>query len=53
MTDVGSTKGSIMNEAEALFSKEISFIGGHPMAGSHKTELKVQKRIYLKMHFIF
>lgn len=32
-----------MNEAEALFSKEISFIGGHPMAGSHKTGVESAK----------
>lgn len=43
VTDVGSTKGTIMNEAEALFSKEISFIGGHPMAGSHKTGVESAK----------
>ena len=35
VTDVGSTKGEIMKAAEALNKKRISFIGGHPMAGSH------------------
>ncbi|MEH7582166.1 prephenate dehydrogenase [Priestia megaterium] len=35
VTDVGSTKGEIMKSAEALNKKRISFIGGHPMAGSH------------------
>lgn len=35
VTDVGSTKGEIMNAAQALNKKRISFIGGHPMAGSH------------------
>ncbi|MED3863676.1 prephenate dehydrogenase [Priestia megaterium] len=35
VTDVGSTKGEIMKAAEALNKKCISFIGGHPMAGSH------------------
>lgn len=35
VTDVGSTKGEIMKAAEALNNKCISFIGGHPMAGSH------------------
>ncbi|WP_129710429.1 prephenate dehydrogenase [Priestia megaterium] len=35
ITDVGSTKGEIMKAAEALNKKRISFIGGHPMAGSH------------------
>lgn len=35
VTDVGSTKGEIMKAAQALNKKRISFIGGHPMAGSH------------------
>ncbi|WP_394553792.1 prephenate dehydrogenase [Priestia aryabhattai] len=35
VTDVGSTKGEIMKTAQALNKKRISFIGGHPMAGSH------------------
>ncbi|MGG3267833.1 prephenate dehydrogenase [Priestia aryabhattai] len=35
VTDVGSTKGEIMKAAQALNKKWISFIGGHPMAGSH------------------
>ncbi|MFP7737148.1 prephenate dehydrogenase [Priestia aryabhattai] len=35
VTDVGSTKGEIMKAAQALNKKCISFIGGHPMAGSH------------------
>lgn len=43
VTDVGSTKGTIMKEAESLFSKKVSFIGGHPMAGSHKTGVESAK----------
>lgn len=35
VTDVGSTKVEIMKAAQALNKKRISFIGGHPMAGSH------------------
>ncbi|MQR88847.1 prephenate dehydrogenase/arogenate dehydrogenase family protein [Bacillus megaterium] len=35
VTDVGSTKGEIMKAAQELNKKRISFIGGHPMAGSH------------------
>jgi prephenate dehydrogenase len=35
--DVGSTKNTIMKKAEKLGENGISFIGGHPMAGSHKT----------------
>ncbi|MCM3719321.1 prephenate dehydrogenase [Fictibacillus phosphorivorans] len=35
--DVGSTKKTIMEKAEKLAEQNIVFIGGHPMAGSHKT----------------
>lgn len=38
ITDVGSTKGSITSLAATLFpQKNVTFIGGHPMAGSHKS----------------
>ncbi|MHC0035329.1 prephenate dehydrogenase [Pseudoneobacillus sp. C159] len=37
ITDTGSTKGEIMNAAIELFNEKITFIGGHPVAGSHKT----------------
>ncbi|MEK3886077.1 prephenate dehydrogenase [Bacillus sp. FSL K6-3431] len=36
ITDVGSTKGRIMSKAESLVFNGAVFIGGHPMAGSHK-----------------
>ena len=36
VTDVGSTKSLIMEKAEKLFCNDVTFIGGHPMAGSHK-----------------
>jgi prephenate dehydrogenase len=41
--DVGSTKNTIMKKAEKLAEKGISFIGGHPMAGSHKTGVESAK----------
>lgn len=37
ITDVGSTKQQIMGKAVLLHNKGITFIGGHPMAGSHKS----------------
>lgn len=33
VTDTGSTKAEIMKEAEKVFSDDIDFIGGHPIAG--------------------
>ena len=38
ISDAGSTKSAIVNAAEENFAgKSVRFIGGHPMAGSHKT----------------
>ncbi|MCJ1968865.1 prephenate dehydrogenase [Pseudolactococcus carnosus] len=38
ISDSGSTKQDIINSAEKLFSGQaVRFVGGHPMAGSHKT----------------
>ncbi len=37
VTDTGSTKALIMKKAEELKEMGITFIGGHPMAGSHKS----------------
>ncbi|ARK25933.1 prephenate dehydrogenase [Sporosarcina sp. P37] len=37
VSDTGSTKKPIMDAAKALQEKGINFIGGHPMAGSHKS----------------
>lgn len=36
VTDVGSTKRIIMETADRYLPKNVSFIGGHPMAGSEK-----------------
>lgn len=41
ITDTGSTKQSIIQLAQELFeSKKIIFVGGHPMAGSHKSGVR-------------
>lgn len=37
ITDAGSTKVKIMEKASVLREKGAVFIGGHPMAGSHKS----------------
>lgn len=39
LTDVGSTKSTIVRSVDRLLDESpyISFVGGHPMAGSHET----------------
>lgn len=46
ISDTGSTKQEILKAAEPLVEKGICFIGGHPMAGSHKTGV-VAARVHL------
>lgn len=36
LTDVGSTKRSIVRAAESILPKSVHFVGSHPMAGSEK-----------------
>ncbi|WP_223702035.1 prephenate dehydrogenase [Sutcliffiella deserti] len=44
ITDVGSTKEKIVERATKLFRQEnVTFIGGHPMAGSHKSGVTAAK----------
>ncbi|MBS4173271.1 prephenate dehydrogenase [Bacillus sp. FJAT-49736] len=43
ITDTGSTKKSIVKKALQLAEKGIAFIGGHPMAGSHKSGVTAAK----------
>jgi prephenate dehydrogenase len=43
ITDVGSTKSKIMEAAEVFTKRGVLFIGGHPMAGSHKTGVESAK----------
>jgi len=44
ITDVGSTKHNIYEMAECFRDKGISFIGGHPMAGSERSGVKAANR---------
>lgn len=37
VTDVGSTKQTVMDASKSLTERGVTFIGGHPMAGSHLT----------------
>lgn len=43
ITDAGSVKSPIMETAKLLTDKGVAFIGGHPMAGSHKSGVKAAK----------
>ncbi|KGX92157.1 prephenate dehydrogenase [Pontibacillus halophilus JSM 076056 = DSM 19796] len=43
ITDVGSVKKPIMEVAEQLTNPQLAFVGGHPMAGSHKNGVKAAK----------
>ncbi|GAA0297176.1 prephenate dehydrogenase [Gracilibacillus halotolerans] len=44
VTDVSSVKGPVMDAAKNLTNERISFIGGHPMAGSHKKGIQAAKQ---------
>lgn len=37
VTDAGSTKIEVLTKSEVFTKRNITFIGGHPMAGSHKS----------------
>jgi prephenate dehydrogenase len=43
VSDVGSTKFSIVSHAKKILSPSVTFIGGHPMAGSHKSGVTAAK----------
>lgn len=43
ITDVGSTKAVIVEEAERALAGKARFIGGHPMAGSEKTGVEAAR----------
>lgn len=43
ITDVGSTKTKIVETANIFAHQDVHFIGGHPMAGSHKSGVAAAK----------
>lgn len=40
VTDVGSTKAGVVRKAESLLPSGVSFLGGHPMAGSEQAGVR-------------
>lgn len=51
ITDTGSTKETITKAASCLTDQGIDFIGGHPMAGSHKSGVAAAKKILFENAF--
>lgn len=51
VTDTGSTKSKIVGSAKVLENRGITFIGGHPMAGSHKSGVSAAKEILFENAF--
>ena len=43
ITDAGSTKVKYCKKRKIFNEKGITFIGGHPMAGSHKSGVSAAK----------
>jgi len=43
VTDVSSVKSNVMTAAESINLDHVTFIGGHPMAGSHKQGVEAAK----------
>lgn len=53
ITDVGSVKQAIVDQAQALSQKGVDFIAGHPMAGSHKTGASAGRALLFENSFYF
>ncbi len=51
VTDTGSTKSRIMKRARLLEEQGVAFIGGHPMAGSHKSGVAAAKELLFENAF--
>ena len=51
ISDAGSTKSTIVESAKKLASKGVTFIGGHPMAGSHKSGVSAAKALLFENAF--
>ncbi|CAJ1002833.1 MULTISPECIES: prephenate dehydrogenase [Brevibacillus] len=53
VTDVGSTKSGVVRFAEAHIPSDVTFIGGHPMAGSHKSGVEAASdRLFENAYYV-
>ena len=53
ITDVGSTKQTVLAAAKPLQTRGFTFIGGHPMAGSHKSGVTAGRADLFENAFYF
>jgi len=53
ITDTGSTKGGIHDQALRVFGSKVCYIGGHPMAGSHKSGVTAARSDLFENTFYF
>ncbi|WP_390408608.1 prephenate dehydrogenase [Lacticaseibacillus jixiensis] len=53
VTDTGSTKTAVMQAAQPLMAKGVTFVGGHPMAGSEKSGVKAGRAGLFAEHHYF
>ncbi|MED4813772.1 prephenate dehydrogenase [Bacillus atrophaeus] len=51
ITDVGSTKQKVVRYADQVLPEHYHFIGGHPMAGSHKSGVAAAKEFLFENAF--
>jgi len=53
VTDVGSTKSGIVRHAAQVIPQHVTFIGGHPMAGSHKSGVEAaSERLFENAYYV-
>ncbi|MCB1214746.1 MAG: prephenate dehydrogenase [Deltaproteobacteria bacterium] len=53
LTDLGSTKASLVSQLPKLLPKGVYFLGGHPMAGSHQSGMAQARLDLFKEKFWF
>ena len=53
VTDAGSTKSGIVRHAAKAMPQHVTFIGGHPMAGSHKSGVEAaSERLFENAYYV-